>query len=224
LQVVSRHSGTLSKMVWVDVKTKLPLRQELYDAAGNLAAASEYREISFEASLPANLFTLPQEVRMGQRPLQPDVGDRMMAGVPVAQPRYVPQGYQLVSRMTVKQSGWEIGYLRWTDGLNTISLIEERGKPHRSDRGAARQKVAGFPAEGAAPQKASGFAGEGEAKPKRRSASEDANGSGMHCGNRLEWRRNGSRFVLMGNVSLTELKRMAESLEVGRQPSAVSHK
>ena len=61
VRLTSRNPGNPSKMVWIDKETKLALRQELYDPAGRKLSATEFRDISFEPSLPTNLFTVPAE-------------------------------------------------------------------------------------------------------------------------------------------------------------------
>jgi outer membrane lipoprotein-sorting protein len=201
LRLTSRHPGNPSKTVWIDTDSKLALRHEIFDPSGRRVSTSEFRDIALEASLPANLFTIPAEARVEQRrrgrPLEPWlVPEKGSPALTIEPPRYVPAGYELMSRFGFRRGEREFAHLRYTDGLNTLSLFVER-KPRDGDAGAE---------DGA---RAAGQ----EVKREKRgggTGSRDLR-SGDH-GHSLTWTRGDARYTLVGNISVKELKRMAASI------------
>jgi outer membrane lipoprotein-sorting protein len=210
LRVSSRYPGNPSKIVWVDTRTKIPLRQELYDAAGQRVGSAEFREISYEASLPANLFTVPAEARKQAADRLARLGSMMGAPSPVnddavTEPRYVPPGYMLVRKLAFRRPGLEFTHLRYTDGLNTISLFQERrfGPPD------------GAPPGGRGPSAAS--ARDDHDGPRHRHGGPDGRvESGdwqqLSSAQRLTWTWGDTRYTLVGSISAAELRRMADSV------------
>lgn len=202
LKLSSRNPGNPSKTVWIDTQTKLALRHEVYDPEGRRVSSSEFREISFEPSLPANLFSVPAEARV-ERPRREGGGvppwllERQ--GTPASSiepPRYVPPGYELVHRFSMRRDDREFAHLRYTDGLNTISLFVERSPEvaacaEQERRPAGRERRRGGPW--------------GRPGPPR-----DVQ-SGEH-GNSLTLTRGDTRYTLVGNISVKELQRMADSI------------
>jgi negative regulator of sigma E activity len=199
LRLASRHPGNPSKTVWIDAETKLALRQDLFDPDGRLLSASQFREISFSPSLPGNLFTVPVEARVDKRreadgPLagaqQPPWATAQKAGqaLPCEQPRYVPAGYELVHRFCLKRPEREFAHLRYTDGLNTISLFIER-----SSAGAATVSQDGR-------------------RGRRRHGGPGSDPQRGEHGRRFSLQRGDTRYTLVGNINASELRRMAESI------------
>jgi outer membrane lipoprotein-sorting protein len=210
LHITSRYSGNPSKIVWIDARTKIPLRQELYDAAGKRVGATEFREISYEASLPANLFTVPAEARRGPADRRapgglPEDGPRTMIGNSATEPHYVPAGYMLVRKLAFRRPGLEFTHLRYTDGLNTISLFQERRSGQPDGPGPDGRGTASAPS----PSERDG--------PRRHHHGPDARMEAgdwqqMNCGQRLTWTWGDTRYTLVGSISAAELRRMADSI------------
>jgi negative regulator of sigma E activity len=205
VRLTSRNPGNPSKVVWIDRETKLALRQELFDPSGRKLSTSEFREIAFEGSLPSNLFSVPAEARIEPRRegAPPWAGQKAGAAHVVEQPRYVPAGYELVQRFCMKRRDREFAHLRYTDGLNTISLFIERacgpgGEAHnRQSEGVVRDHGQ------------RGGPGGREGREPR---------PGEH-GQRLTVQRGDTRYTLVGNISLKELRRMADSISAPAEPS-----
>jgi outer membrane lipoprotein-sorting protein len=229
IRLTSRNPGNPSKMVWIDTKTRLALRQELYDPAGKKLSTSEFREITFEPSLPTNLFTVPAEARVEpKREGGPPWGAQKPGpSLPTEQPRYVPAGYELVQRFCLKRPDREFAHLRYTDGLNTISLFIERcasaGQDARGDSGREGRSAAGRDGDrvgvpsvtgpdGA--QRRGGPGGRGPGGRPIGSAwrSTGEARAGGELGQRLTVQRGETRYTLVGNISLKELRRMADSI------------
>jgi outer membrane lipoprotein-sorting protein len=211
LRVTSHYPGNPSKIVWVDTKTKMPLRQELFDASGQRVGSVEFREISFEPSLPANLFTVPAEARierggpMGDQP-------KPMLGALVTEPRYVPPGYLLVRKLSFRRPGMEFVHLRYTDGLNTISLFQER-RPGDAPDGPGSSEASRRSA--AVPRADSPDAPRPHRHPGGPGGRMDGPGGDwqqLSCGQRLSWTWGDTRYTLVGNISAAELRRMADSI------------
>jgi negative regulator of sigma E activity len=217
LRLTARHPGNPSKRVWLDSETKLALRQELYDPAGRRLSTSEFREISFAPSLPANLFTVPVEARVERRregaPLPPwAAAGKANPSQTCEQPRYVPAGYELAHRICMKRPDREFAHLRYTDGLNTISLFIERSAAQKQGRGlrdghwSGAGTRAGYPPSGAT-RVARGGGGGKDGRAERGGSPQ----RGEH-GQRFTLRRGDTRYTLVGNINLSELRRMAESI------------
>jgi outer membrane lipoprotein-sorting protein len=222
LRVIARRPGNPSKTVWVDSKTKVPLKQELFDLEGRLLVASEFREIQIEPSIPANLFTVPVEARQplpkpGSLALRPGVaevgGEQRVAGIQFVPPRYVPPGYVLVVRMRYHRPGFAFAHYRYSDGLNTISLFQER----RSGNGERREgprELAQAGAAGALPWRPGDRSKTRDGRRNGRSfpIRDEATTGSVSCGNRLIIMRGDTRYILVGNISATQLQRMADSI------------
>jgi outer membrane lipoprotein-sorting protein len=255
LRVIPRRPGNPSKTIWVDAKTRVPLKQELYDLEGRLLVASEFREIYFEPSIPANLFTVPVEARRapGRGGAHREAGLKSEErGLEFGPPRYVPPGYVLVVRMRYERPGFEFAHYRYTDGLNTISLFQERrtgeGDGHRGGRwgpdgppeiaragaaplppprvpsratgpsgwgapergGSRSRRWAGEPLPLPPPERAR--AREGRQKERGFPVRDEATAGSVSCGNRLIMMRGDTRYILVGNISASQLQRMADSI------------
>jgi outer membrane lipoprotein-sorting protein len=211
LRVRSRYPGNPSKIVWVDAKTKVPLRQELFDASGQRVGSVEFREITFEASMPANLFTVPAEARIERGGPMGDM-PKPLIGAPVTEPRYVPPGYLLVRKLSFRRPGMDFVHLRYTDGLNTISLFQER----RSGLGAegpcppegARRNFSPPQADRSTPPRHR----RGPDGPGGRLDGPGGDWQQLSCGQRVTWTWGDTRYTLVGNISAPELRRMADSI------------
>jgi outer membrane lipoprotein-sorting protein len=118
LSVEPRHPGNPSKKVWIDPTCKMVLREEVRDSEGRLIAASAFERFELVRSLPASLFTPPAAATAAVPP--PPLP------FPPLRPRYVPPGYQEVRRNSLKRGPSPGVYLRYTDGLGTISLFQFR--------------------------------------------------------------------------------------------------
>lgn len=154
--VEPRFPGNPRKHAWLDLATGITLRAELYDSMGRLVSRSEFLRFHPESSLPAALFSVPQgsidagpaEEQHDRRPEELDKGGWRLtvngsrsssrpSFAPVL-PRHLPPGYVL-DRLTQGQvDGSEVVWALFTDGLNTLSLVQWCGPREPPDGGRGR--------------------------------------------------------------------------------------
>jgi hypothetical protein len=158
--VEPRFPGNPRKHAWLDLATGITLRAELYDSAGHLVSRSEFLRFHPEPSLPASLFSVPdasakmtdagedRQVVEGKRLARPNPGVwRLTSGASEgaprlsfepALPRYLPRGYVLDRLTRGRADGSEVVWALFTDGLNTLSLVQWRGPREPPDGGRER--------------------------------------------------------------------------------------
>lgn len=117
-----RHPGNPSKRVWLDVKSALPLKTQIWSWKGELSEETSFLAIQYHPRLAASLFLLPPQVMGAEWPeVNPDF--RVLRPRPGA----VPQGYRLVETMNRKlPSGDIVSFQRYCDGLNSITVLQSR--------------------------------------------------------------------------------------------------
>lgn len=134
LVTVTRKSPrTAARKLWIDAATGLVLKRENYREDGKLALTVAYSDITFRAPLPRTLFDLAplarrpgirliEERATGETPLRRDMVAGQLGGTAVAPSTL--SGYRLVSAALTQ--GGKMLHLRYSDGLNLISLFEQR--------------------------------------------------------------------------------------------------
>lgn len=131
LSLVSRHTGILAQRIWVDDKTKLILRRENYNSDGAVSEQTSFDSIRVVESFPPGLFAL--QVPRGMTLVQgfdygkstQDTADVMrLATFKFAEPKYLPDGFTLVSGSVATHDGVQTIQLVYGDGLRTFSLFE----------------------------------------------------------------------------------------------------
>jgi negative regulator of sigma E activity len=158
IRVEPRFPGNPRKHAWLDLASGVTLRTELYDSSGHLVSRSEFLQFSPQRSLPASLFAVPDVSRqtddatrdrraaVGSQPARSSPGIwRLTAGVSEgrlsfepALPRYLPRGYVLGRLTRTHTDGTEVAWALFTDGLNTLSLVQWRGRREPPDGGRER--------------------------------------------------------------------------------------
>jgi outer membrane lipoprotein-sorting protein len=121
LSIEPRYPGNPQKRVWIDPGCRMVLREEVLDHEGHVIVSSAFEQFELvrdPRELPASLF-IP--------PAVPSTSERS-ADLPFAPllPRYVPPGYREVQRSGLRRGPGAGLFLRYTDGLGTISLVEFR--------------------------------------------------------------------------------------------------
>lgn len=135
--VTPRRRGNPSKKLWIDRGTGVILRSEDRSASGELRSRTEFTAIRCGASAPSAAFeptadigpawtTKERDRELTQAELQKAVGLR------VVPPQYLPPGY-VPDGMNVYSCacgcGHKAAHLRYTDGLNSISVFETPAHP-----------------------------------------------------------------------------------------------
>jgi outer membrane lipoprotein-sorting protein len=130
ISIEPKHHGNPQKKVWIDQRTAVILRMELFRSDGKKSSESFYTNIDFDAEVPAEIFKLPQgfsvvrtEPKTSKRLSRTEI--RRAVGFEILEPRSLPEGYILDGfYLSYCPMGMPIVHLRYFDGLNSISLFE----------------------------------------------------------------------------------------------------
>lgn len=123
-----------SQKLWIDKHTFVPLKTERYSCDGRLVSQSEYSRISFAQRLNASLFSVPDGwkiVRVStELETQSTEEMRKAVGFVPKKPGYVPKGYKFDGYSVAQPCpASRFAALRYTNGLNTISVFSGKGCP-----------------------------------------------------------------------------------------------
>ena len=126
---------TLARRLWVDSGSGLILKREHYGEDGRLAVTVAFTDIAYHPKLSPALFNLGDlSRRKGVKsvempsPWEAPVALSAMSGQLQGRARSWPQigGYQLIGATKTVVSGQPLLHLRYSDGLNLVSLFELR--------------------------------------------------------------------------------------------------
>ena len=120
VSIEPKHPGNPRKLVWLDVKTALPLKTQIWSPEGKLCEESYFLTLQYHPKLTRSVFRLPDTtVRDSWPSTNPDFN---IVSVPE---RGLPPGYRLVETSTRQIPGQGIVSIqRFSDGLNTLSLLQ----------------------------------------------------------------------------------------------------
>jgi len=131
---IKRPNGLpLARRLWIDAGSGLILKREIYREDGKLAVTVAFTEITYHLKLdPAifNLSPLAKSVHLTETRSSAEAivalpaVSAQLAGQVYAPP--VLAGYRLVGATTTSVGGKPLLHLRYSDGLNLISLFEQR--------------------------------------------------------------------------------------------------
>ena len=117
----ARESHTSGAPCWIDLQTSLTLKTQLFSSSGQLTEESTFTELSLHPVFAPNLFDVP----LGAQPINPP--PPISLDFTPKRPGYLPPGYMLVTTTNfTDRQGRLVACLRFTDGLNTLSLFETR--------------------------------------------------------------------------------------------------
>ena len=128
-----KDNRSLARKLWIDAATGLVLKRENYREDGKLVLTVADTDISFHAPLPRGLFDLSaltrragvhlvEEKTSGEKALPLNTVRGQWGGVAVAPPLLA--GYRLVSAGLSSEGAKPVLHLRYSDGLNLVSLFE----------------------------------------------------------------------------------------------------
>lgn len=136
LVTIKRPQGqTLARRFWIDSGSGLILKREIYREDGKLAVTEAFSDITFHPKLPPEIFSLANLAKTpGVHILRPPISAEMPLGLnsltaQLAGKAYAPAnlaGYRLVGASTTVVGGKPLLHLRYSDGLNLVSLFEQR--------------------------------------------------------------------------------------------------
>ncbi len=131
---ITRYSNRMpARKFWIDASTGLVLKQDNYREDGKLAVTATFADINFRVPLPRSLFSLsalaarPGVHRQEQKPTIETVLplshlERQLGGVAIAPHNLA--GYRLLSATYGHNGKRPLLHLRYSDGLNLVSVFE----------------------------------------------------------------------------------------------------
>ncbi|MGA3037144.1 MAG: DUF4367 domain-containing protein [Vulcanimicrobiaceae bacterium] len=191
--LVNRFTGARVMRVWIDAQTRLILQKETYHANGTIGSRMQFESIRYTQTIPSAVFATP--IPSGYHVVEnatpssnaSDI-ERVIkdAGFTPASPRYLPEGFTVVSADVTILRGVKTLHLMYSDGIRSLSLFEN-----------ATNAAADF----------------GHMKPiaikvENRDALYVNDGSTTF----LSWKNSGLTFALVGDLDLGELKAIAASV------------
>lgn len=139
VNVMSRHKGNPRKKLWIDAETFMSLKKEYYNSDGILTTQTFYTDIHYNVSVEESDFAVPEGWRIIQRRqgTQKMSSERLSEtlGFDVVKPNYIPPRYVLEGFYLAsdgKDEDERGAYIKYTNGLNTISVLE--GSPGPAKR------------------------------------------------------------------------------------------
>jgi len=137
-----RHPGNASQIFWIDMETGLPLKTAYLSPDNELQAFSYFTRIRFPKQIEDHLFRLPAPKGLPRlvmaSPREYDCLKSLesQAGFDILAPIRLPPGYIFAGGSLLIKSPLRSVVLRFTDGLNTISIFQEpafRGGPRHME-------------------------------------------------------------------------------------------
>ncbi len=136
LVTIKRPQGhTLARKFWIDTGTGLILKREIYGDDGELAVTRAFTEITYHPKPSSELFSLSGLSRLpgvrsvespspAEAPIPLPSVSAQLSGNAYAPPSLA--GYRLVGASETATGGRPLLHLRYSDGLNLVSLFEQR--------------------------------------------------------------------------------------------------
>lgn len=136
IQLSSKYLGRRGQRLWVDRSTHVILRSEKYRSDGSLATVSYFSGITFPKTLDPRLFvaSVPPGLTVYEQTgtdscVSPDRLDEITGFAPYV-PALLPAGFRFAGAgITSSRAPEDTVHLRFTDGLDVISLFEARAEP-----------------------------------------------------------------------------------------------
>jgi outer membrane lipoprotein-sorting protein len=126
------HGLTLARRFWIDAGSGLILKRETYQEDGKLAVTETFSDIAYHKAFAPHFFNLSglaKTLHVTELPSAeiavPLASLRIQLAGKASAPAYLA-GYRLVGATTTKIGGRPVLHLRYSDGLNLVSLFEQR--------------------------------------------------------------------------------------------------
>lgn len=191
VELRSKADHRLRKRLWLDRKTGLTLQSQDFLPDGTMSSEMAFTKVTFSRRQKeaAFHFKMPKGVAVVKR-LQPDylaVGQAKSAsGMDPKLPAWLPSGYVFESLDVLPRGGRKIIHYRFSDGVNVLSLFQ---CPPR-----VRLDFGSKPGQSVTLSSGSGtleWTNEGEV---------------------LAWSSGADKFVLIGPVGSSDMKKIADSI------------
>lgn len=190
--LVNKYTGETVMRIAVDAQTKLVLQKERYSPSGSVSHQMRFENIRFTNDIPSQLFQVPSSGYsrvngpshgIPSNDLQAVV---RTAGFKALGPKYLPEGFLPIAGDVSEIKGVRTLHLLYSDGLRTVSLFENA-------RGAAVDMSA-YKVE--------------QTSVRSHSAQYVVDGPTTL----LAWAQNDLHFALVGEISRSEMTRIASSV------------
>ncbi|MDI6782986.1 MAG: sigma-E factor regulatory protein RseB domain-containing protein [bacterium] len=132
IEITPKYGGNPSRKLWIDKNQPLVLRSEQYNCDTQLVLTSYFTDLKFDKKIDQSLFTIPTSARVLKRPpglhhrYTIEDGEQHLQ-YSLKTTTYLPPGYIFDGGYLWQpryQSETHAIQLRYTDGLNTISIFE----------------------------------------------------------------------------------------------------
>jgi negative regulator of sigma E activity len=191
LLLVNKHTGETTMRVCIDASTHLVLERDTYAPNGSLASQVRFEQLNYVHAIPQAVFALPSGFTQvgGIRHKAPsnDIASLVKsAGFSAKSPHYLPDGFQPVTGDVSVVNGIRTLHLLYSDGIRTLSLFQNA-------RGAAVDMSRYSPHDIAVENHRGRYVEQGPITL-------------------LAWQESGLHFALVGELSRTELVKIAASV------------
>jgi outer membrane lipoprotein-sorting protein len=128
--LVNKYNGATVMRISLDAETKLVLQKERYSATGSVSHEMRFENIRYTSDIPGNLFAVPAAgyTRVSGpshgNPSQDLQAVVRTAGFQALGPKYLPEGFLPIAGDVSDIKGVRTLHLLYSDGLRTISLFE----------------------------------------------------------------------------------------------------
>lgn len=142
IQIESKHGINPSRKLWLDLKQPIILKSEQYNSDTQLVLTSYFTELSFKKKIDPSLFTIPTSARLIKQSeathhrYTVEEGKQLLR-YSVKTATYLPPGYIFDGCYSWRQRDRTEPasiQLRYTDGLNTISIFEHQRQEETTER------------------------------------------------------------------------------------------
>ncbi|MBI4425352.1 MAG: outer membrane lipoprotein-sorting protein [Elusimicrobia bacterium] len=193
VELRTRAGGRAARTLWVDKRHSLVLQSKTYQSDGAVASTMRFVKAEFPERLDPRRFRFfpPHGASVHETVLTPDYLEledaRVASGLEPRQPAWLPAGFVFESLNVVPYAGATLLHYRYSDGIEALSLFQ-------------------------CPRTAALGSGELPKERVRLAAGRGLLSVGPD-GKLLEWSGFGQRFVLVGDLPLEALRRVADSVQ-----------
>ena len=190
--LINKYNHRPAMLVRIDRATKIVLDKQEFSRTGSLVGEVRFQSVRYTAAIPTADFALPKQDQLvqgptfGEPPQNPGSVVRS-AGFPARAPSALPEGFAALEGTLVELKGVRTVHLLYSDGIRTVSLFENASASTLDMTGLQieRTQVGGRTAQ---------YAEDGAMAL-------------------LAWSDATLHYALVGELGMSELRAMAESLQ-----------
>jgi negative regulator of sigma E activity len=189
--LTNKYTGQMTMRIKTDAQTNLVLEKEIYAANGALSTQERFQQIRYANSIPSAIFDVPSGMQRVDGPSRGLPSSDLQhvvaaAGFAAHGPKYLPEGFTPAEGDVIDIKGVRTLHLLYSDGIRTVSLFQNQGS---SDIGFDNFHATNTKVE-----------------------DHDAKYTEDGATTLLAWSESGLHFTLVGELSLSELEKIATSV------------